>query len=69
MEWRSAKASRVLSALIHAGWHIKRQKGSHRILGKAGWPDVTFAFNDSEELGPRMLSRVAKHTDLTPNDL
>jgi predicted RNA binding protein YcfA (HicA-like mRNA interferase family) len=69
MEWRSAKASRVLMALLHTGWTIKRQKGSHRILGKTGWPDVTFAFHDGEELGPRMLARIAKHTGLIPDQL
>jgi predicted RNA binding protein YcfA (HicA-like mRNA interferase family) len=68
MEWRSAKALRVLTALVHIGWNIKRQKGSHRILGRKGWPDVTFAFHDGEELGPRMLARIAKHI-LTPKNL
>lgn len=69
MEWPAVKAARVLRALLRSGWSIKRQKGSHRILAKAGWQDVTFAFRDSEELGPRMLARIAKHTGLEPNDL
>jgi predicted RNA binding protein YcfA (HicA-like mRNA interferase family) len=69
MEWRSAKALRVLTALVHIGWNIKRQKGSHRILGRKGWPDVTFAFHDGEELGPRVRARIAKHTGLTPENL
>jgi len=69
MEWRAVKASRVLKALLARGWQIKRQRGSHKILGKDGWPDVTFAFHECEEIGPRMLSRIAKHTGLTPEDL
>ena len=69
MEWPAAKARRVLGALLNLGWDIKRQKGSHRILGKSGWTDYTFAFHDREEIGPRMLARMAKHTDLTPEDL
>jgi len=69
MEWRAAKASFVLKALISIGWQIKRQRGSHRILKRIGWPDFTFAFHDREEIGPRMLSRIAKHTGLTPEDL
>ena len=69
MDWSAAKASRVLKALTKLGWEIKRQRGSHRILGKSGWADITFAFHDREEIGPRMLARIAKHTDLTPNDL
>jgi len=30
---------------------------------------MTFAFHDDEELGPRMLARLGKHTGLTPQDL
>jgi len=69
MEWRAAKASQVLKALLRCGWSIKRQRGSHRILAKLGCPDVTFAFHDREEIGPRMLARIAKHTRLTPDQL
>ena len=69
MEWRAAKASRVLKALLSLGWSIKRQKSSHRTLARAGWPDYTFAFHDREEIGPRMLARISKHTGLTPDDL
>jgi len=38
-------------------------------MSKTGYPDFTFAFHDKEEIGPKMLSRIAKYTDLTPNDL
>ena len=68
-QWASAKARRVLSALERIGWTIKRQSGSHRTLSRPGWPDVIFAFSDNEEIGPRMLARIAKRTGLTPNDL
>ena len=68
-KWRAVKASQVLKALLNLGWYIKRQRGSHKILGKEGYPDVTFAFHDREEIGPRMLARIAKHTDLSPEDL
>jgi predicted RNA binding protein YcfA (HicA-like mRNA interferase family) len=68
--WGSAKAKRVLAALLRIGWAIKRESGgSHRVLARAGWPDYVFSFHDGEEIGPRMLSRVAKHTGLEPNDL
>lgn len=69
MGWRTVKAGRVLNALLRSGWRVKRQKGSHRILEKSGWEDTTFAFHDREEIGPRMLARIAKHTGLTPDDL
>jgi predicted RNA binding protein YcfA (HicA-like mRNA interferase family) len=67
--WPSAKATRVLSALYRIGWSLKRQSGSHKTLMRAGWLDYVFAFHDGEEIGPRMLSRVAKHTGLKPEDL
>ena len=68
--WGSAKARRVLAALLRIGWSIKRESGgSHRILSRAGWPDTVFAFHDNEEIGPRMLARMAKKTGLTPDDL
>lgn len=69
MEWRAAKASRVLKAILSIGWCIKRRRGSHRILTRPGWPDYTFAFHDREEIGPRMLARISKHTSLVPDDL
>ena len=67
--WPSAKAKRVLAALLGIGWAVKRQSGSHRTLSRPGWPDYVFAFHDSDEIGPRMLSRIAKHTGLRPEDL
>ena len=67
--WPAAKSKRVLSALTAIGWAVKRQSGSHRTLSKEGWPDFVFAFHDGDEIGPRMLARIAKHTGLTPEDL
>ncbi len=68
-DWPSKRASQVLAALLRLGWVIKRQSGSHRTLSRPGWPDFVFAFHDGEEVGPRMLARIAKHTGLTVNDL
>ena len=39
------------------------------VLERAGWSDYVWAFDDGEELGPRMLSRVGKRTGLQPRDL
>jgi predicted RNA binding protein YcfA (HicA-like mRNA interferase family) len=58
-----------LAALLRIGWTNKRQSGPHRTLARPGCPDVVFAFHDSEEVGPRMLARLAKHTGLTPEAL
>jgi predicted RNA binding protein YcfA (HicA-like mRNA interferase family) len=63
------KAKRVLAALERIGWRIKRQKGSHRVLERQDFPDYVFAFHEGDEVGPRMLSRIAKKTGLKPEDL
>ena len=68
-EWPSTRAKRVLAALFRIGWSIERERGSHRTLVRKGWPSNVFAFHDGEELGPRILAKIAKHTGLTPNDL
>lgn len=68
-QWPAAKARRVLAALLRLGRPIKRSESSHKALAREGWPDVVFAFHDSEEIGPRMLARIAKRTGLTPEDL
>jgi predicted RNA binding protein YcfA (HicA-like mRNA interferase family) len=68
-QWSSAKAKRVLAALLRIGWNIKRESSSHKILSRPGWADVVFAFHDKEEIGPKMLSRIAKNTGLEPKDL
>ena len=67
--WRTAKARRVLAALLRIGWTIKREAGSHRTLAREGWSNYAFSFHDSEEIGPKMLTRIAKHTGLKPEDL
>lgn len=59
----------MLAALLRLGWSVKRQSGSHRTLSRSNWPDFVFAFHDDEEIGPKMLSRIAKHTGLQPEDL
>lgn len=68
-QWPATKARKVLAALLRIGWAVKRQSGSHRVLERVGWPDYVFAFHDDDEIGPRMLARIAKHTGLTPRDL
>ena len=70
MNWPASKANRVLAALLRIGWSVNRQSGtSHRVLQRSGWPDFVFAFHEQEEIGPRMLARIAKRTGLTRNDL
>jgi len=68
-QWSATKASLVLAALLRVGWSVKRVSGSHRVLARPGWPDFVFALHDSDEIGPRMLARIARRTGLTPGDL
>ena len=67
-QWPSTRARRVYAALLKIGWELKRQSGSHRTFKRDGWPDFVFAFHDAEEIGPKMLARIAKHTGLTPRE-
>ena len=68
-EWAASKGLEVLKALLRIGWSVNRQRGSHKTLSRSGWPNYVFAFGDSEEIGPVMLSRIAHHTGLKPEDL
>lgn len=68
-QWSTTKAKQVLAALEHIGWRVKRQTGSHKVLVRPGWADYVFAFHDREEIGPKMLARIAKKTGLQPKDL
>ncbi|MGA7991572.1 MAG: type II toxin-antitoxin system HicA family toxin [Thermoanaerobaculia bacterium] len=58
-----------MAALLRIGWTVMRTTGSHRTLSRSGWPNVRFAYHDGEEIGPKILSRIAKETGLKPEDL
>jgi predicted RNA binding protein YcfA (HicA-like mRNA interferase family) len=69
-QWPACKAKRLKAALMRIGWREKRSMdGSHHVLCREAWPDFVFAFHDSEEIGPRMMARIAKKTGLAPSDL
>jgi predicted RNA binding protein YcfA (HicA-like mRNA interferase family) len=59
----------VLAALFGIGWEVKCQSGSHEVLARPGEPDAEFASHDRDEIGPRTLARIAKHTGPLPEDL
>ena len=68
--WPSTKARKVFNALLRTGWSVKARKGSSHIqLTHATRGEFTWAFHDAEEIGPKMLARIAKHTGLKPEDL
>jgi predicted RNA binding protein YcfA (HicA-like mRNA interferase family) len=68
-EWSSTKAKVVLRALQRNGWNIVSQKGSHVKLQHSQRGTYIFGFHLNEELGPRILAKIAKYTGLRPEDL
>ncbi len=67
--WPSTRAKLVLKALKRIGWTEAGQVGSHLKLVRPGYANYIWAFHDGDEIGPKMLARIAKHTDLKPEDL
>jgi len=55
--------------LERIGWRVKRQKGSHKTLERDGYPDYVFSFHDGDEIGSKMMTRIAKKTGLKPENL
>jgi predicted RNA binding protein YcfA (HicA-like mRNA interferase family) len=72
-QWPSSKGKKVLHALKAIGWQEdpRHTKGSsHRQLRHSDYDyEYTWAFADSDEIGPAMLARIAKRTGLKPSDL
>ena len=68
-QWPSSKAKQVLAALLRIGWTVKRQVGSHQLLERPGWSDYVFAFHDREQIGPKMLAKIAKKSGLPADAL
>ncbi len=68
-QWPSTKAKGVLNALFKMGWLRMSQKGSHLKLYHPEYGEYIWAFHDPDEIGPKMLARIAKHTHLRPEDL
>jgi predicted RNA binding protein YcfA (HicA-like mRNA interferase family) len=67
--WPATKARRVLAALLRIGWAVKRQSGSQRTLARDAGLTWCSPSHEDEEIGPRMLARLAKRTGLHPQDL
>lgn len=69
----ASSARKVLRALERIGWREKpriSKSGSHRQLEHPNYRyEYTWAFHDSEEIGPAMIAKIAKKTGLKPEDL
>ena len=69
----STTAKKVFRALLRIGWREKPRvssSGSHKQLEHPNFPyEYTWAFHDGDEIGPKMLAKIAKQTGLKPEDL
>lgn len=69
----STSAKKVYRALLRRGWREKvriSKGGSHKQLEHPDYSyEYTWAFHDSDEIGPVMLAKIAKRTGLKPEDL
>lgn len=70
-KWPATKANRVLAALQDLGWQVKHQASAHKTLTRAGYVDFVFVFalHDGEEIGPKMLARIARRLTVFPRAL
>ena len=69
-QWPSVKAKKAFKALLKLGWVVVSQSGSHIKLKhkESAYPQYVWSFGDGDELGSKILSRIAKHTGLNPED-
>ena len=69
--WPASKARKVLRALLRIGWSESHliKGSSHLQLKRTGYPDFTWSFHAADEIGPKMMARIAKATGLRPEDL
>jgi len=72
-KFSASSAKKVFRALQRIGWREKpriSKSGSHKQLEHSDYPyEFTWAFHDGEEIGPKMLARIAKRTGLKPEDI
>ena len=64
--WRSVKARRLLAALLRIGWEVAWQKGSHRRLKRAGWPNSRLHSMTTKKSTPGFSHRSARRPACNP---
>ena len=70
--WPSTKANPLLLVFFfRIGWSVNSPNGnlSSGAPQHPNFADFVFAFHDHDDIGHRMLARIAKTNGLTPNDL
>ncbi len=71
--WPATQVRSVLRALECIGWREKpriSKSGSHKQLEHPDHPyEFTWAFHEGEEIGLKMLAKIAEQTGLKPEDI
>lgn len=70
--WQSCQGKRVLAALLNIGWDFDpdtQGRVPYRVLVHPKLPRYIWPFQQTDELGPVALSRIAAYTGLQPEDL
>ncbi len=62
------RAEEVIRALTAAGFQIVRQRGSHVFLKHADGRATVVSVHRGEELGPGILSKILRDTELSRED-
>lgn len=69
----STTANKVYRAFVRVLWREKPRISHRGFTGSLRIPnfpcEYTWAFRDNEEIGPKMLAKIAKRTGLKPEDL
>lgn len=58
----------VIKILRKQGFEVTRVRGSHHILRHADGRATTVPVHRGEVIGPGLLSKILRDTDLTPDD-
>lgn len=59
----------LISALKHAGFTVKRIKGSHHFLQHTDGRTTVVPVHAGETIGPGLLSNILSSCELTPEEL
>ncbi len=62
-QFPSVKASELIGILLRAPlkYEIVRQKGSHRILRSADYPQLLFSYHDGRTVAPGAVRKILVH--------
>jgi predicted RNA binding protein YcfA (HicA-like mRNA interferase family) len=64
---RPCSGAQAVRKFQKAGWTVSRQKGSHVMLTKPGYP-WTLSVPQHDELGPGLLHKLLRQANLTAEE-